>query len=65
MRLSACKNNDELHGSKLVVIDDGYLKQMGLPDGLGGNIFLGGWLENGTAWEEAWVPTATAVFTFR
>ena len=24
---------------------------------LGGNIFLGGWLESGTAWEEAWVST--------
>ena len=48
------------------MIDDGYLKQMGrLPDVLGGNIFLGGWLENGTAWEEAWVPTVTAVFTCR
>ncbi len=45
-------NNDELHGSKYVLIDSGYLKHMGrLPDVLGGNIFLGGWLENGTAYD--------------
>jgi len=51
LRLGAF-DNDELHGSKYVLIDSGYLKHMGrLPDVLGGNIFVGGWLENGTAYD--------------
>jgi NTE family protein len=51
LRLGAF-DNDELHGSKYALIDSGYLKHFGrLPDVLGGNIFVGGWLENGTAYD--------------
>jgi NTE family protein len=43
----------ELHGSHFIVGTAGYLRQVGrLPDFLGGPVFVGGWLENGDAFDD-------------
>jgi NTE family protein len=58
-------NNDELRAPNYFLATAGYLNQVGrLPDVLGGNIFLGGWFEQGTAfdrWEEADYHSSTSV----
>jgi NTE family protein len=50
-------NNYELVGANYLFGAVGYLKGVGrLPDVLGGNMFLGGWFEQGTTfnhWEDA------------
>ena len=52
LRLGAFRS-DEIFGANYVLGDLGYLKRVGrLPDVLGGNIFVGSWLETGTAWDE-------------
>ena len=49
LRLSAF-NGDELRSSNYVLGGVGYLKKVGrLADVLGGNIYLGGWFESGSA----------------
>lgn len=49
LRLGAF-NNDELRNANAVYATVGYLKKVGrLSDVLGGNIFLGGWFEQGSA----------------
>jgi NTE family protein len=49
MRLGAF-NNDELRASNYVLGTVGYLKKVGrMADVLGGNIYLGGWFEQGSA----------------
>ncbi len=46
-------NNDELRGSNYLFAAGGYLKQVGrLPDVIGGNVFVGGWLEAGSAFQQ-------------
>ena len=53
LRLSAF-NGDELRSSNYVLGGIGYLKKVGrLADVLGGNIYLGGWFESGSA-HRAW-----------
>jgi NTE family protein len=48
LRLGAF-NNDELRNANVVFATAGYLKQVGrLADVLGGNIYLGGWFEQGS-----------------
>jgi NTE family protein len=43
----------ELRGSHYYVATAGYLRQVGrLPDFMGGPVFMGGWLENGDAFNE-------------
>jgi NTE family protein len=43
----------ELRGDHFAVLTGGYLRGVGrLPDFLGGPIFLGGWLENGSAFDD-------------
>ncbi|BCS35135.1 patatin [Luteitalea sp. TBR-22] len=52
LRLSAF-NNDELRAANYVMGGVGYLKRVGrLADVLGGNIYLGGWFEQGSAHDE-------------
>ena len=52
LRLGAF-NNDELRGPNFTYFNAGYLKQVGrLTDVIGGNIYLGGWLESGSAWDD-------------
>ena len=52
LRLGAF-NNDELRGPNFTYLNAGYLKQVGrLTDVIGGNIYLGGWLESGSAWAD-------------
>jgi NTE family protein len=52
LRLGAF-NNDELRGDNFLLLTAGYLHKIGrLPDVLGGNFYLGGWLENGTAFDD-------------
>jgi NTE family protein len=52
LRLGAFRS-DEIFGANYVLGDLGYLKRIGrLPDVLGGNVFLGSWLETGSAWDE-------------
>jgi NTE family protein len=52
LRLGAF-NNDELRNANYLLGTVGYLRQTGrLPDVLGGNIFLGGWFEQGTVFDE-------------
>jgi NTE family protein len=51
LRLGAF-NNDELRGDNYLLGVGGYLHGIGrLPDVLGGSIFLGGWLEGGSAFD--------------
>ncbi len=51
LRLGAF-NNDELRSSNYVLGTVGYLKKVGrMADVLGGNIYLGGWFEQGSAHE--------------
>lgn len=43
-------NIDEVTGANYALVNVGYLRETGrLPDVIGGNIYLGGWVENGTA----------------
>jgi NTE family protein len=43
----------EFRGDSFGVLTAGYLRGVGrLPDFLGGSIFAGGWLENGSAWND-------------
>jgi NTE family protein len=52
MRLSAF-NLGELRGDHYGVVTAGYLHSVGrLPDFLGSSIYLGGWLENGSAFDD-------------
>jgi NTE family protein len=52
MRLGAY-NTGELRGDHYGVLTVGYLRGVGrLPDFLGGPIFVGGWLENGSAFDD-------------
>jgi NTE family protein len=52
LRLGAY-NIGELRGNHYAVLTMGYLRGIGrLPDFLGGPIFLGGWLENGSAFDD-------------
>jgi NTE family protein len=51
LRMSAY-TNDALRGANYVLATGGYLKRTGrLPDVLGGNIYLGGWIEGGSAFD--------------
>ncbi len=62
LRLGAF-NNDELRGPNFTYLNAGYLKQVGrLTDVIGGNIYLGGWLESGSAWDDTvdWHNNVTA-----
>jgi NTE family protein len=56
---------DELRAPNYVLATGGYLKQVGrLPDILGGNVFVGGWFEQGSAfdrWSEATYESSTSV----
>jgi NTE family protein len=46
-------NADQVVGSNYVNLNLGYLKQVGrMPDVIGGNIFVGAWLETGSAWND-------------
>jgi NTE family protein len=46
-------NNDELRGANYLFAAGGYLRRTGrLPDVIGGNVYLGGWLEAGSASDE-------------
>jgi NTE family protein len=46
-------NNDELRGDNYMLFGAGYLKGIGrLPDVLGGSIFLGAWVEAGSAFND-------------
>jgi NTE family protein len=48
----------ELRGAHAYVATGGYLRQIGrLPDFLGGPVFIGGWLENGDAFDDWDVAT--------
>jgi NTE family protein len=50
LRLGAF-NNEQLRGSDYTYVNAGYLRQVGrLPDVIGGNVYLGGWVESGSAW---------------
>jgi NTE family protein len=52
LRLGAL-SNDQITGANYLLFDGGYLKHVGrLPDVIGGNIFVGGWLETGSAWNQ-------------
>jgi NTE family protein len=52
LRMSAF-NNDELWGPNYLFVAGGYLKRIArLPDILGGNVFLGSWLEGGSAFDK-------------
>jgi NTE family protein len=58
-------NNEELRGANYLFAAGGYLVRAGrLPDILGGNLFVGGWLEGGSAfdtWDRAtWHGDAAA-----
>jgi NTE family protein len=45
-------DNGEVRGDHYYVVTGGYLRQLGrLPDFMGGPIFIGGWLENGDAFD--------------
>jgi NTE family protein len=51
-RLSAL-NTGEVRGNDYLLLTAGYLREVArLPDFLGGPIFLGGWLENGSAFDD-------------
>jgi NTE family protein len=60
-------NSDELSGDNYLLGTAGYLRQVGrLPDVLGGNMFIGGWFEQGTAyneWDEAKYRSSVSVGT--
>jgi NTE family protein len=46
-------NNDQLRGANYLLFGGGYLRGVGrVPDVLGGNIFLGAWVEGGSVFEE-------------
>jgi NTE family protein len=52
LRLDAY-NIGERHGDHYAVVTAGYLRSVGrLPDFVGGTIFLGGWVENGSAFDD-------------
>ncbi len=52
LRLSAY-GNEAFRGANYLLVTGGYLKHSGrMPDVLGGNIFIGGWVEGGTAFDE-------------
>ncbi len=58
-------NADQIAGSNYVNLNTGYLKQVGrMPDVIGGNIYVGSWLETGSAWdkwhEKDWRNNVTA-----
>ena len=46
-------NNDQLRGDNYLLFGGGYLRGVGrMPDVLGGNIFLGAWVEGGSAFND-------------
>ena len=46
-------NNDQLRGDNYLLFGGGYLRGVGrMPDVLGGNIFLGAWVEGGSAFDD-------------
>jgi NTE family protein len=52
LRLGAF-SNEQLRGANYTFINGGYLRRVGrLSDVIGGNIFLGGWIESGSAWND-------------
>ena len=52
LRLGAY-NTDEVRGSHFAYLATGYLKQVArLPDVVGGNTYLGAWVETGSAWDQ-------------
>jgi hypothetical protein len=52
MRMSAY-NNGELRGASYLFAAGGYLVRTGrLPDIIGGNVYIGGWLEGGSAFDK-------------
>ena len=52
MRLGSF-NNDQLRGDNYLLFGGGYLRGVGrMPDVLGGNIFLGAWVEGGSAFDD-------------
>ena len=52
LRLGAF-SNDQLRGSDYTYVNAGYLRRVSrLSDVIGGNIYLGGWLESGSAWND-------------
>ena len=51
-RLSAF-NSGEVRGNDYLLLTTGYLREVArLPDFLGGPVFLGGWIENGSAFDD-------------
>jgi NTE family protein len=64
LRLGAF-NADQIVGSNYINLNIGYLKRVGrMPDVVGGNIYIGSWLETGSAWdkwhEKDWRNNVTA-----
>jgi NTE family protein len=52
LRLGAF-SNDEIVGANYLLFDGGYLRRLSrLPDVIGGNVYLGSWIETGTAWDD-------------
>jgi NTE family protein len=52
LRLGAL-SNDQITGGNYAILDGGYLKRVTrLPDIIGGNVYIGSWVETGSAWDE-------------
>jgi len=52
LRLGAL-SSDELTGGNYLLFDGGYLRKVTrLPDVIGGNVYVGSWIETGSAWNE-------------
>jgi hypothetical protein len=46
-------SNDQITGGNYAILDGGYLKRVTrLPDIIGGNVYIGSWLETGSAWND-------------
>ncbi len=52
LRLGAL-SNDQVKGGNYLLFDGGYLKKVSrLPDVIGGNVYIGSWVETGSAWND-------------
>lgn len=52
LRLGAF-SNDQIVGSHYLLLDAGYLRRFTrLPDVIGGNVYVGSWVETGSAWND-------------
>jgi NTE family protein len=46
-------SNDQITGGNYAIFDGGYLKRVTrLPDIVGGNVYIGSWVETGSAWDD-------------